>query len=872
MTQYLPNGAPIAAIPEALRQREQWVLWRLDPKDDKPHELTKVPYRDVGRKARANDPKTWLAFDEAVRRWAANPNGWAGIGYEFSEDDLYTGVDLDSCLDPATGIVAQWADRELAELPPTYTEVSPSETGIKLIVETEQAHTLGSTKDKASGQIEVYSSGHFFAITGQVFENAPATIARVDDRVIEQIIARERERRRARRPKAATNGTHPPSTNGTYPPLPLAGLVSVLNQLHDDRWAAYDDWLRIGMALHHWGGDDARRAATARALFDQYSKERAPEVYGEVGEKWESFGKRTGDARPITVGTLIDWAKEDNADEPPHPDDDGDSTDDPRPAIDITALDLPTIMPQAWDAIVAQNDRPTLFRRAGELARLETTDSGALIVKTLDTRRMAGILARAARWVRVSYARGGTPIEKETLPPAAVVDDGMVNIDPRIPPLTRVVCAPTFAEGNILLTTPGYHATTRIYYDPKPGATVPTVPESPTVADLARARNLVLNELLVDFPFVSDADQAHAVALFLLPFVRDLINGPTPLHLIEAPTMGSGKGLFADALLLPALGDTPTPMAEAATDEEWGKKITSYLLGTPAVIYIDNLNRTLAASTLAAALTTHEWSDRLLGKSEQVSLAVRCVWAATANNPTLSTEISRRCIRIRIDPRVDKPWQREGFRHPKLRTWVEANRGDLIWAALIICRYGLQHGATGPALGSYEAWSDVLGRILQGTGFAGFLGNLDALYDRADVEGAAWRALIAAWWEKYQDETQPASELFPLVAEADADLLINGRDEVGRKRSFGKALARALDRVFTVEIDGSPFRVQVADGGVRCKARLWKLAPVEDRGIRGIRGFSFPHAREINSPAVELRENPQNPQYPYAVEEVDLPL
>src|SRR4051794_18546597 len=38
------------------------------------------------------------------------------------------------------------------------------------------------------------------------------------------------------------------------------------------------------------------------------------------------------------------------------------------------------------------------------------------------------------------------------------------------------------------------------------------------------------------------------------------------------------------------------------------------------------------------------------------------------------------------------------------------------------------HSAAGTALGSYEAWSDVLGRILHGAGFSGFLGNLDALY------------------------------------------------------------------------------------------------------------------------------------------------
>jgi hypothetical protein len=93
--------------------------------------------------------------------------------------------------------------------------------------------------------------------------------------------------------------------------------------------------------------------------------------------------------------------------------------------------------------------------------------------------------------------------------------------------------------------------------------------------------------------------------------------------------------------MIAALSDTPSPMTKATTDEEWGKTITSNLLAAPAVIYIDNLNRMLASGKLAAALTAREFSDRVLGKSEQIALPVRCVWVAAANNPTLSTEISQ---------------------------------------------------------------------------------------------------------------------------------------------------------------------------------------------------------------------------------------
>src|SRR5690349_13439505 len=98
----------IDSIPLALRKCPQWILWHLEPKKDKPSELTKVPYTEVNRKAIANNPRTWLSFETALSRYQANPNGWSGIGYEFAHDDPYTGIDLDNCLN-AAGVVATWA-------------------------------------------------------------------------------------------------------------------------------------------------------------------------------------------------------------------------------------------------------------------------------------------------------------------------------------------------------------------------------------------------------------------------------------------------------------------------------------------------------------------------------------------------------------------------------------------------------------------------------------------------------------------------------------------------------------------------------------------------------------------------------------------
>lgn len=236
-----------------------------------------------------------------------------------------------------------------------------------------------------------------------------------------------------------------------------------------------------------------------------------------------------------------------------------------------------------------------------------------------------------------------------------------------------------------MLTTSGYHPGAKIYYAPAAGFVVPSIPTPPAPCDIQRAKELILDELLCDFPFVSEADRAHAVAVFLLLYARDFIDGPTPIHLIEAPSAGSGKGLLVDVLLLPAVGRHIGVLVEVREDDEWRKRLTSCFLEGRTVIFIDNVNRPLNSGVLAAALTASTWDDRLLSKNTMArSLPVRSVWLTAGNNPVLSTEIARRCVRIRHDPKVDRPWQREGFRHCDLRSWVAEHRADPVWAALTL--------------------------------------------------------------------------------------------------------------------------------------------------------------------------------------------
>src|SRR5262249_7363276 len=161
------------------------------------------------------------------------------------------------------------------------------------------------------------------------------------------------------------------------------------------------------------------------------------------------------------------------------------------------------------------------------------------------------------------------------------------------------------------------------------------------------------------FPFVSESEKAHAVATALAPFVRDLIDGPTPLYSVEAPSAGTGKTLLVELLTLPALGRPISAMTEGRDEDEWRKRLFAKLRSAPSILLLDNIKRRLESGALASAITSYPlWEDRILGVSEIARVPVRCIWIATGNNPALSSEMTRRTVRIRLDAQVDRPWLR----------------------------------------------------------------------------------------------------------------------------------------------------------------------------------------------------------------------
>jgi hypothetical protein len=481
----------------------------------------------------------------------------------------------------------------------------------------------------------------------------------------------------------------------------------------------------------------------------------------------------------------------------------GDAGPDERPAglptIQGNRRQLRELTADALRALLARNDPPTVFQRGGLLTRLRVREeTGAPFLEPLTDPALRGVLARVANWTKVRDTQYG-PTEEDDAPPLEVVKD-VAHLPgwEGVPVIEAVAECPIFTPGG-LVASPGFHPAARLWYHPAPGLEVPPVPDEPARADIDRARTLLQVELFGDFPLTDEASRAHSLAALLLPFVRPLVDGPTPLHLLDAPVEGTGKTLLASAIGLVATGRPPEAMAEGSCDEEWRKRLTALLAEAPTFVLLDNLNRALDSGALAAALTSRTWKDRILGSTKTAAFPNTAVWLASGNNTRLSRELIRRTVWARLDAKVDAPWERSAFRHPNLLGWAKANRGQLVWAALVLCRAWVAAGrpAGTQTLGMFEGWAEVIGGILDVAGVPGLLANArEFRAARADQAGE-WRAFTLSWWQEYGERAVGVEELFALATgQKLLDSVLGDKGEKSQRIRLGLALAKAADRIY----------------------------------------------------------------------------
>lgn len=205
-----PAGAPLGpgaeALPAALKplaSKPRWVVYRYADRG-KGVKPAKKPYNPVtGEPADTTSPATWGTLSEAQAaqkrgHWITRNDGrryrqrYDGIGFVLG--DGVAGVDFDRCVD-GMGQLAPVVAADVAALN-SYTELSPSGTGVKVLV-------LGELPDSwKADYCEGYDRDRFFALTFRQLEGTPNEL-RPAPAALDALYRRWAPRGRSETPRAA---------------------------------------------------------------------------------------------------------------------------------------------------------------------------------------------------------------------------------------------------------------------------------------------------------------------------------------------------------------------------------------------------------------------------------------------------------------------------------------------------------------------------------------------------------------------------------------------------------------------------------------------------------------------------------------------
>ena len=162
-------------IPLELRELRQWVCWRYEEKNGR---RTKVPYCPSAhnpQRASILNPATWGTFNDAVSQ-AAGPT-MDGIGMVLTEDDPYTGIDIDDKQESPASDAQRIAQGRILEAFQSYTETSVGDRWVDTAGNERGGYHIIIRGKIAGGRdrdhVGVYSTARYLTFSGNVVRNAP---------------------------------------------------------------------------------------------------------------------------------------------------------------------------------------------------------------------------------------------------------------------------------------------------------------------------------------------------------------------------------------------------------------------------------------------------------------------------------------------------------------------------------------------------------------------------------------------------------------------------------------------------------------------------------------------------------------------------
>ncbi|WP_172294187.1 hypothetical protein [Pseudoruegeria sp. HB172150] len=407
-----------------------------------------------------------------------------------------------------------------------------------------------------------------------------------------------------------------------------------------------------------------------------------------------------------------------------------------------------------------QGDDPVLFHNMGRLVTVETDENANLRFQQTTPERL-----KARIEDRIDFYRENEKGDlKNVEAPKGIVNRIFQGDLTEYPPIHRIVSAPVCGAEGELVREAGYHKS-GILFQPKPGVTIPEIPEEPTedeVHDAVRKLAVPFREFPLDGMTADEFDAAlengddvpsfcHLVSFGLTPICRDIIPGPTPIHLARKMKPRTGATTILMHMGYIATLDYVDPMALPDSKAEVVKTFVSMLDEGAPYGLLDNLSSAgeIESDEAASVVTAYPYyKARRLNHSAMIKASVKITWGATGNKTALSPQLAERTLLIQLDPKMEHPEDRKFSLN--LSDHIPRHAGEYLYCLLVLVQNWKAKGCPkweGQSLGGFKSHAEVIGGILEAAGIRGFMknrGKLKAIAKTEEPTSALLDAAIAA--------------------------------------------------------------------------------------------------------------------------------
>lgn len=204
-------------IPDGLKNRGKWICWKYIVRDGKNTKIPISPHDPDSGRINWKDPLHWGDF-ETAQQTLATTDDIEGLGWVLTTDGPIVGIDLDDCRVPATGTIQDWAV-EIVEKVGSYTEISPSGTGLHILLEADDG--LPGDENR-TGDIEIYDGKRYFTVTGNHLSGGETTISKAQSElnaIHREYLSEDTEASQTESSEQSEN------TNGEHTPLEDRKLI-----------------------------------------------------------------------------------------------------------------------------------------------------------------------------------------------------------------------------------------------------------------------------------------------------------------------------------------------------------------------------------------------------------------------------------------------------------------------------------------------------------------------------------------------------------------------------------------------------------------------------------------------------------------------